>query len=64
MMTGRSNKSASETRNSVSWNVERAPNKGQELLGMNLARGRPQPRSCAAAHDQGNNSSVHQSQTL
>ena len=31
----------------------------QELLGMDLARGRPQPRSGAAAHDQGNNSSGH-----
>ena len=35
------------------------PEQRQELLGMNLARGRPQPGSSAAAHDQGNNSSVH-----
>src|SRR6187397_1327972 len=33
MMTGRSNRSASETRNSVSWNVERAPNKDRNCLG-------------------------------
>ena len=31
----------------------------QELLGMHLARGRPQPRSGTPAHDQWNNSSVH-----
>ena len=31
----------------------------QELLGAPLARGRPQPRPGAAAHDQWNNSSVH-----
>src|SRR3954447_11884021 len=33
MTTGRSNSVASETRNSVSWNVERAPNKGRNCLG-------------------------------
>src|SRR3954471_14860971 len=33
MMTGRSNKSASETRTSVSWNVERAPNSDRNCLG-------------------------------
>ena len=33
MMTGRSNSVASETRNSVSWNVERAPNKDRNCLG-------------------------------
>src|SRR5436190_4426803 len=33
MMTGRSNRSASETRNSVSWNVERAPNRDRNCLG-------------------------------
>src|SRR5438552_18269312 len=33
MMTGRSNRSASETRNSVSWNVERAPNSDRNCLG-------------------------------
>ena len=31
----------------------------QELFRMNLARGRPQPRSGAAAHDQWDNSPVH-----
>src|SRR6188768_3262943 len=33
MITGRSNRSASETRNSVSWNVERAPNRGRNCFG-------------------------------
>src|SRR6476661_4557984 len=33
MTTGRSNSAASETRNSVSWNVERAPNRGRNCLG-------------------------------
>src|SRR4029079_3572974 len=33
MTTGRSNSVASETRNSVSWNVERAPNKDRNCLG-------------------------------
>src|SRR5882672_7981229 len=33
MTTGRSNSAASDTRNSVSWKVERAPNKGRNCLG-------------------------------
>src|SRR3954447_17965535 len=33
MTTGRSNSVASETRNSVSWNVERAPDKDRNCLG-------------------------------
>src|ERR1700760_4403884 len=32
-MIGRSNRSASETRSSVSWKVDRAPNNGRNCLG-------------------------------
>src|SRR3954470_5788391 len=33
MTIGRSNNAASETRNSVSWNVERGPNSGRNCFG-------------------------------
>src|SRR5260370_11177134 len=33
MTTGRSNSAASDTRNSVSWKVERVPNNGRNCLG-------------------------------
>ena len=39
------------------------PEQRQKLFRTDLARGRPQPRSGAAAHDQWNNSSVHRVQT-
>ena len=56
---GRSNSAGSETLQERVLERRTRPEQGQELLGMDLAGSRPQPRSGAAAHDQGNNSSAH-----
>ena len=59
MTIGRSNSEASDTRSMRILKCRVRPEQRQKLLWAHFARRRPQPRSSAAAHDQGNNTSVH-----